>query len=76
MKPPPRKRTKPDRHLNPEQAPQRSGTVVKWQQAELRRLLNALKKLSGTAGALSDIDYALLTNSVPTRSIAEVLTLK
>ncbi|CAK6977210.1 snRNA-activating protein complex subunit 2 [Scomber scombrus] len=73
MKPPPRKRTKPDRNLKPEQVPQRPGTVVsKWQQAELRRLLRALRKLSGTAGALSDIDYALLTKSVPTRSIAEI----
>ena len=76
MKPPPRTRTKPERDLKPELVPQRSGKLAcKWQRAEQRRLLNALKRLSRTAGALSDIDYVVLRTSVPTRSITEVTLL-
>ncbi|KAM7365927.1 hypothetical protein PAMP_015405 [Pampus punctatissimus] len=73
MKPPPRTRNKPERDLKDEQVPQCSGKLAcKWQRAEQRRLLNALKTLSRTAGPLSDIDYALLRKSVPTRSITEI----
>ncbi|KAM7377710.1 hypothetical protein PAMA_014154 [Pampus argenteus] len=73
MKPPPRSRNKPERDLKAEQVPQCSGKLAcKWQRAEQRRLLNALKTLSRDAGPLSDIDYALLRKSVPTRSITEI----
>ncbi|XP_067435767.1 snRNA-activating protein complex subunit 2 [Thunnus thynnus] len=73
MKPPPRTRTKPERDLKPELLPQRSGKLAcKWQRAEQRRLLNALKRLSSTAGILSDIDYDVLRTSVRTRSITEI----
>lgn len=73
MKPPPRTRTKPDRNLKPESAPQRSGKVVcKWQQAEQKKLLNALKRLSRTADGDEDVDYAFLRKCVPTRSMSEV----
>ncbi|XP_038587761.1 snRNA-activating protein complex subunit 2 isoform X1 [Micropterus salmoides] len=73
MKPPPRTRTKPDRNLKPEPVPQRSGKLAgKWQRPEQRKLLDALKRLSKTAGGLGDIDYAFLRKYVPTRSVAEI----
>lgn len=73
MKPPPRKRTKPDRLLRPELAPQRAGKLAcKWQRPEQRKLLSALKRLSKTAGPDRDIDYAFLRKYVPTRSVSEV----
>lgn len=73
MKPPPRTRTKPDRNLKPEPAPQPSGKLAcKWQRAEQRKLLNALKRFSRTAGGHGDLDYAFLRKYVPTRSISEV----
>ncbi|XP_076581409.1 uncharacterized protein snapc2 isoform X2 [Chaetodon auriga] len=73
MKPPPRTRNKPDRNLKPESVPKRSGKVVcTWQQAEQKKLLNALKRLSRTAAGDGDVDYAFLKKNVPTRSISEV----
>ncbi|XP_040886663.1 snRNA-activating protein complex subunit 2 [Toxotes jaculatrix] len=73
MKPPPRTRTKPNRLLKPDLVPQCSGKVsCKWQRAEKRKLLRALKKLSKTTGGHGDIDYAFLKKHVPTRSISEI----
>ncbi|XP_070849192.1 snRNA-activating protein complex subunit 2 isoform X2 [Chaetodon trifascialis] len=73
MKPPPRTRNKPDRNLKPESVPKRSGKIVcAWQQAEQKKLLNALKRLTRTATGDGDVDYAFVKKNVPTRSISEV----
>nr|XP_046237196.1 snRNA-activating protein complex subunit 2 [Scatophagus argus] len=73
MKPPHRTRNKPQCNLKPEPPPQHSGKLIsKWQRAEQRKLLNALKKLSKTTGGCRDIDYAFLRKYVPTRSVSEV----
>ncbi|XP_073330546.1 uncharacterized protein snapc2 [Pagrus major] len=73
MKPPPRKRTKPDRNLKHDSVPQHSDKLVpkKWHRAEQRKLLNALRRLSRTGGE-GDIDHAFLTKYVPSRTISEV----
>lgn len=69
MKPPPRTRTKPNRNLKPQQ----SGRLVcKWQRAEQRKLLNALRRLSRIVGDNGDIDFAFLRKHVPTRSSTEI----
>ncbi|XP_070786168.1 snRNA-activating protein complex subunit 2 [Enoplosus armatus] len=71
MKPPPRKRTVPDRNLAPE--PQSSDKLAcKWQRGEQRKLLGALKRLGRSTGGHGDIDYAFLRKYVPTRSVSEI----
>ncbi|XP_036969034.1 snRNA-activating protein complex subunit 2 [Acanthopagrus latus] len=73
MKPPPRKRTKPDRNFKLYSSPQGSGNQVpkKWRRAEQNKLLNGLRRLSKTGGN-REIDYAFLTKYVPNRSVSEV----
>ncbi|XP_039997164.1 snRNA-activating protein complex subunit 2 isoform X2 [Xiphias gladius] len=67
MKPPPRTRTKPDRNLKPDPVPQRLGKLAcKWQRAEQRKLLNALKRFSRTIGEHGDIDYTFLRKQIHT----------
>ncbi|KAF3697434.1 snRNA-activating protein complex subunit 2 [Channa argus] len=70
MKPPPRTRTKPNHKLEAELVCQR-----KWQRAEQRKLINALKRLSRNAGGNIDVDYAFLRKYVPSRSISEIHSL-
>uniref|UniRef100_A0A8C3G5F1 snRNA-activating protein complex subunit 2 n=1 Tax=Cyclopterus lumpus TaxID=8103 RepID=A0A8C3G5F1_CYCLU len=72
MKPPARKRTKPDRNLNhdPPQSPC-TGTG-QWRLVEQKNLLKALKTFYRVTGANGDIDYAYLKEYVPNRSISEI----
>ncbi|XP_071373352.1 snRNA-activating protein complex subunit 2 [Centroberyx affinis] len=73
MKPPPRKRSKPERYLKPElilQHPRQR--VCTWQRHEQQKLLAALRKLYKTAGSKDDIDYAFLKKLVPNRSVSEI----
>ncbi|XP_038144113.1 snRNA-activating protein complex subunit 2 isoform X2 [Cyprinodon tularosa] len=73
MKPPPRARTKRDLEIRsgtPE--PRRKPAVRRWGRVELKKLLEALKELQQGPGAPRDIDYVILKNRVPTRSISEV----
>lgn len=73
MKPPPRKRNKPDRSLNSESARQQSGNLVsKWQKTEQRKLLSGLKRLHRTGDRNGENEYAFLRKCVPTRSVVEV----
>ncbi|KAK2852103.1 hypothetical protein Q5P01_008379 [Channa striata] len=67
MKPPPRARTKPNHNLDAELVSHR-----KFRRTEQRKLINALKRLSRTAGGNGDIDYAYLRKYVPSRSISEI----
>ncbi|KAF7650357.1 hypothetical protein LDENG_00127300 [Lucifuga dentata] len=71
MKPPPRRRTKPDRfqtaaNSNPQPADSR------WRRAEQKQLLRALQELSKTAGGQAELDYGYLRQHVPTRSESEI----
>ncbi|XP_034532824.1 snRNA-activating protein complex subunit 2 [Notolabrus celidotus] len=68
MKPPPRKRSKPER-TSLQTNLMRSG---KWQRGELRRLLTGLKKLSGSGMEPGDPDYSALKGHVKTRSVTEI----
>ncbi|XP_054457616.1 snRNA-activating protein complex subunit 2 [Anoplopoma fimbria] len=72
MKPPARKRAKPDRNLNPEpvQAPRK--VSCQWQRVEQRNLLKALKTFGRINRGNGDIDYAYLKKHVPTRPISEI----
>lgn len=71
MKPPPRARVKPNRSLS--DSANRSGKrASRWQQAEQKKLLRALQRLSRTTGAKGDIDCAVLAKYVPTRSVSEI----
>ncbi|CAJ1086477.1 snRNA-activating protein complex subunit 2 [Xyrichtys novacula] len=68
MKPPPRKRNKPER-TQTESVHMRSG---KWQRAELRRLLAGLRTQNRNAAEHGDIDYSALKKQVKTRSETEI----
>lgn len=72
MKPPPRKRSKPDRTLSSEPIPSRRRVAGQWLQVEQKKLLRALKTLNRNRGGLEDIDYVYLKKHVPTRSISEI----
>nr|XP_043878214.1 snRNA-activating protein complex subunit 2 [Solea senegalensis] len=71
MKPPPRIRNKPNRSLTQGQET-RDKAFTKWQRAEHRKLVTALKTLSGKTGGHGDIDYNFLKKEVSTRSISEI----
>ncbi|XP_077961854.1 snRNA-activating protein complex subunit 2 isoform X4 [Gasterosteus aculeatus] len=73
MKPPPRKRTKPDRQLTPDPPPTKK--PVRWQRSELKNVLKALQILYRKSAGNRDIDYAYLQKHVRTRSITEFQTL-
>ncbi|XP_060887416.1 snRNA-activating protein complex subunit 2 [Labrus mixtus] len=64
MKPPPRKRSKPERSAPP--AP------VKWQRPEHMKLLSGLKRQSRTTMGAGDLDPRDLKKSVKTRSVQEI----
>lgn len=68
MKPPPRKRTKVDRNIQPESRPRRS---CPWTRAEQTKLLGALRRLSRTTGD-KDLDYGVLVKALPTRSVSQL----
>ncbi|XP_028996306.1 snRNA-activating protein complex subunit 2 [Betta splendens] len=71
MKPPPRKRTKRTVYSFPE--PVTTTKVdLKWKRGEQRKLLYALKRLWKNEGGNSEINYATLKKSVPTRSASEI----
>uniref|UniRef100_A0A1A8GSC5 Small nuclear RNA activating complex, polypeptide 2, 45kDa n=1 Tax=Nothobranchius korthausae TaxID=1143690 RepID=A0A1A8GSC5_9TELE len=75
MKPPPRVRTKRKRTGGPEEDPEESKRAKKWSQAELRRLLHVLRKLSRTRTTNSpegNIDYVVLQQSFRNRSISQI----
>ncbi|XP_074518075.1 snRNA-activating protein complex subunit 2 [Halichoeres trimaculatus] len=68
MKPPPRKRSRPERKL-PEPVPVKSG---KWQRFELIRLLSGLKRLGRTAMEDREVDCCALKEHIKTRSEREI----
>ncbi|KAM4714590.1 uncharacterized protein FYW61_019534 isoform 2-T2 [Anableps anableps] len=72
MKPPPRARTKRDWSSRTEVPESRRKGGCKWGQAELKKLLDALKAISQTTGGLEEINYVLLKKRIPTRSISEI----
>ncbi|XP_068580842.1 snRNA-activating protein complex subunit 2 [Cebidichthys violaceus] len=72
MKPPPRKRTKPTRNLNPEPMRPPRKVTGHWQRPEQRNLLKALKIFCRFTQGNGGIDYAYLRKHVPTRSISEI----
>lgn len=72
MKPPPRKRGKPNRPT-PTEGPRKPPR--RWNKTEEKTLLNALQKLGRTAladGDTDNIDYSFLGKRLPKRSVAEV----
>ncbi|KAM8898475.1 uncharacterized protein snapc2 isoform 1-T1 [Spinachia spinachia] len=75
MKPPPRKRTKPERQRTPDPPPNARKGAVQWQRSELKNLLKALQILYVKSSGNGDIDFAYLKKHVPTRSITELQTL-
>ncbi|XP_022607932.1 snRNA-activating protein complex subunit 2 [Seriola dumerili] len=73
MKPPPRTRKIPERNLMPDPVRTPSGKLTcKWKKLEKKKLLDALRRLSKTAGSRGDIDYTFLRKQVPNRSIEEI----
>ncbi|KAL6118853.1 snapc2 [Pungitius sinensis] len=75
MKPPPRKRTKPERQRTPDPPKTPRQGPVQWQRTELKNLLKALQILYKKSAGNSDVDYDYLKKHVPTRSITELQTL-
>ncbi|XP_004080053.1 snRNA-activating protein complex subunit 2 [Oryzias latipes] len=72
MKPPPRKRGKPNRPT-PTEGPRKPPR--RWNKTEEKTLLNALQKLGRTAladGDTDNIDYSFLGKRLPKRSVAEI----
>ncbi|KAM6960356.1 snRNA-activating protein complex subunit 2 [Tautogolabrus adspersus] len=64
MKPPPRKRSKPERSGTPE--------PVKWQRPEHMKLLSGLNRQCRTAKGTGDLDHSALKKYVTTRSVQEI----
>ncbi|XP_042368740.1 snRNA-activating protein complex subunit 2 [Plectropomus leopardus] len=71
MKPPPRKRKKPDR-IYQQSGPPSGKKSSQWQPGEQRNLLKALKRLGKTTLGKGDIDYDFLKTHVSTRSTSEI----
>ncbi|TNN41382.1 snRNA-activating protein complex subunit 2 [Liparis tanakae] len=75
MKPPARKRTRPDRNLSREpprlKSPSPSPWIRYWRVSEQRALLKALRTFSRIHGSSVDLDYAFVEKYVPSRSTAE-----
>lgn len=72
MKPPARKRTKPNRHLYLEPVRPPPKVTRCWPQLEQRSLLKALKISRSFTRGNGDIDYDFLRKFVPARSISEI----
>ncbi|XP_077401471.1 snRNA-activating protein complex subunit 2 isoform X2 [Vanacampus margaritifer] len=81
MKPPPRTRNKSVRNLSPNSEPPQTRRVCNWPRKELRMLLNALRRQSsskkqssrgGGGGSPGNVDYNLLKQDVPSRSVCEI----
>ncbi|KAM6894528.1 snRNA-activating protein complex subunit 2 [Lycodopsis pacificus] len=72
MKPPARKRTKPNRDLYLEPVRPPPKVTRSWPQLEQRCLLKALKISRSFTRGNGDIDYDFLRKFVPARSISEI----
>ncbi|KAK9524455.1 hypothetical protein VZT92_016850 [Zoarces viviparus] len=72
MKPPARKRTKPNRQLYLEPVRPPPKVTRRWLQLEQRELLKALKISRSFTRGDGDIDYDFLRKFVPARSISEI----
>ncbi|XP_061525614.1 snRNA-activating protein complex subunit 2 [Phycodurus eques] len=65
MKPPPRTRNKPVRNVHSPEAKR----ACAWSRKEQMMLLHALRRQSGS---LANVDYCLLKQAVPSRSVSEI----
>ncbi|XP_054914522.1 snRNA-activating protein complex subunit 2 [Poeciliopsis prolifica] len=72
MKPPPRNRTKRDLSSWAETPEPRRKARCMWAPSELNKLLKALKALGQTTRGLQEIDYDVLKEQIPTRSVSEI----
>ncbi|XP_061620633.1 snRNA-activating protein complex subunit 2 isoform X2 [Phyllopteryx taeniolatus] len=72
MKPPPRTRNKPVRNVHSPEAKR----ACAWSRKEQMMLLHALRRQSssGDGGSLANVDYCLLKQAVPSRSVSEMWT--
>ncbi|XP_077357565.1 snRNA-activating protein complex subunit 2 [Festucalex cinctus] len=79
MKPPPRTRNKPVRNLSSNSEPAQARRVCTWPRKEQKMLLDALRKQSSLkkksprgGGSPENVDYDLLKQAVPSRSVCEI----